>query len=165
MSITIPRDVQIYVTKTTPGVALSVRLDTTLVDDTLHTLYDVKMGTDVVIPRGTRVMGNWVTESEPVPAIQLQLTKICFDGGWIPIKADSNVFETVTFYNRHEIHNPKSVRRLLTYKSTANIYRRIVNVRCHVTTLPDNFDPNFEIPYMNIHTDEIPVTLLENLVI
>lgn len=165
MSFTIPRDTQIYVTKKTPGFALSVRLDTTLVDDTLYTLYDVKLGTQVIIPRGTRVMGNWVTESLPIPSIQLQLTKICFEGTWIPIIADSDVFETVTIYNRDEVHNPRSIRQLLTYKSTANIYRRVVNIRCHITTLPDENVPQFDVLYMNVQTDEIPVSLLEDFVV
>lgn len=163
MSSSILKGTQIYLTKNIPGNELSLKVDTTLVDDTLMVLYDVKVGTTIVIPRGAKVMGNWVTESSPSIAAQLQLTKICINGVWTPIHADSNVYETTTVYNRNEIYNSNSVRQQLTYKSTANVIRRIVNVKCHVKVLPDNNIPNLDVVYLNIFTDEIIVTLTENL--
>lgn len=156
------KDTQIYLTKINPGHELSIKLDTNLLDDTLHTLYDVKVGTNIVIPRGSKVKGNWISETVPVIAVQLQLTSICIDGGWVPIMADSEIFRSTTLYNINEVHNANNIRRLLTFKSTANIIRRVVDVRCQTKVLPDTLLLHDGELYVSIFTDEIQVTLLKD---
>ena len=127
-----------------------------LINDSLYVAYDVKVYGDVVIPRGTRVLGNWVTESKPSIAAQLQLTKIFLDAQGEPISADSDVFECLDDYNNDEVENANYLYQQNKYLSTANIVRRIVKFNCKVKTLSDN---DRDTLYIEILTKEIPVTL------
>ena len=161
MSRTVLRGTTMYLTRKTQGIDLSLKLDKCLPNDVLYVLYDVKVGTTVIIPKGTAVMGDWVTETMPIIGAQLQLSKIFINGQSQDIIADSDVFCTTTTYNINEVSNANVVQGVLTYLSTANMARRIVNVKCRTKVLEDS-SLNEQITYLNIKTSEIPVTLLED---
>jgi hypothetical protein len=171
MSITIPRGTKIYLTRKQPGSRatvtgseLSLKIDRHLPNDILYVLYDVKIGPVVIIPKGTAVLGDWITETVPCPAAQLQLSKIFINGERRDILADSDIFHTITTYNINEVMDANVVQSALIYHSTANITRRIVNVKCRTKVLEEG-EPDLHILYMNINTREIPVVLLEDFIV
>jgi len=160
-----------YLTRTHPnfgytdiGDILALRVDKNFLGDILYVLYDVKVGARVVIPKGTAVLGDWITESYPCVAAQLQVTDIFFDGIRFPVAADSEIYRNLTLYGRHDVHNANHVDGLITYRSTANICRRIVNVRCRTKVLFDD-ERRDQLLYLRIDTNEIPVTFLDDFVI
>jgi len=160
MGEVIPKGTRIYLTKKIPGNELSLKLDTNLLNDNLYVLYDVKIGPQIVIPKGTRVVGDWITQTTPDIAAQLQLSQIYINGNSQPICADSNIIRSLTVYNGADINYANTVKTDLVYRSTANIIRRIVNVQCKIKVLSDT--NNNIVSYLSINTTEIPVELLED---
>ncbi len=168
MSITVPAGTRVYLTKNEdPTFALYIKPDITFANDNLFVAHDVKIGTITAIPKGTRVSGDWITESTPVLAAQLQTHTIFFTRKGIEFKADSDPIQTVTVLNPEEVGDANVVVKQADYRSVANITRRIVTVRCQTFPLPDDISPA-DIPigtYLNINTQEIPVTLIADLII
>lgn len=156
----VPAGTRIYLTKKQPYI-LYIQPDKVLQNDSLYVAYDVKINGQLVIPRGTRVVGDWITESYPSIGAQLQVTKIYLNGSEQEISADSDVMEVVTDYNNHEIKNTNFLYKQKQFKSTSNIIRRIVKVGHHTRTL---FDNKRDILYLEINTKEIPVTLTKDFV-
>lgn len=157
MTQKIPTGTRIYITK--KGCPqLCIQPDKTLVNDNLYVAYDVKINGRIVIPKGTRVIGDWVTESSPLSA-QLQITRIFLHGSGQPISADSDILDAVTAYNNCEVDNTGYLHGLKYYRSMSNITRRITKFHCRVKTLLDN---NINTIYLEIDTKEIPVTLMED---
>lgn len=154
----IPTGTRIYLTKKKPF-KLYIKPDKTLLDDNLYVAYDVKLDGCVAIPKGTRVTGNWITESSPSIAAQLQLTRIFLDGYGQQICADSDVIEAISDYNGSEVCHVNSLYKQNQYRSPANVVRRIVDLGCSVKTLLDN---NLDTIYLEIFTKEIPVTLTKD---
>lgn len=151
---------RIYLTKKKPQ-ELYIQPDKTLVNDNLYVAYDVRVDGITVIPRGTRVVGNWVTESCPSIAAQLQLKKIFLHGDGQDIAADSDVIEATDFYNNNEVGNASHIYKVNHYKSTSNIVRRVANFNCQIKVLNDN---NLDTIYLGITTKEIPVTLTSDFI-
>lgn len=141
--------------------ALYIQPDNTLINDNLYVAYDVRVNGETIIPKGTRVIGNWVTESNPSIAAQLQLTKIYLYNEGQEIHADSDVIETISDFNSYEVNNARHITKLNHYQATSNISRRIVNYQCHVKTLLDH---NLNSAYVEILTKEIPVILTADFV-
>lgn len=168
MSITIPTGTRIYLTKEKCGPrALFIKPDTTLINDDLVLAHDVKVGTVTALYKGTRVRGNWVTESLPVIAAQLQTTKIFLNIYGQDFFADSAPIQTVTVINPAEVDGVNTVIENAEYKSPSNIIRRIVTVKGKTFALQDDLN-DFDVTtgtYLNINTREIPVTLRSDLVI
>ena len=156
----IPIGTRIFLTKKRKD-PLYIRPDTTLQNDNLYVAYDVRIDGVTVIPKGTRVIGDWITESDPTIAAQLQIKRIFLDRSGQDLSADSDVIEATTLYNGEEIDNANNLTRVSHYRSTANVMRRIVNVNCCVTTL---FDTKLNAIYLEIFTKEIPVTLLHDFI-
>lgn len=177
----IPAGTRIYLTKKN-HFTLYIQPNKTLVNDNLYVAYDVKVDGIVVIPRGTRVIGDWVTESSPEFAAQLQLSRIYLRG--VPrdaqlfsegqtsdcntsysegqaIMADSDVINAISEYNNRDVNYATHLYKQNQYKATSNITRRIAKFQCHVKTL---FDNNLNSVYLEIMTKEIPVTLLEDFI-
>lgn len=154
----LPAGTRIYLTKKYHH-PLYIRPDHTLGNDTLYVAYDVRSNGVTVIPRGTRVKGDWVTESRPVPVAQLQLTRIFLNPVGQEISADSEVIEDLSGYNRGEVDNVSHLYKINQYRSTSNLIRRIVDVNYYVKTL---LDEDINTPYLEIYTKEIPVTLTED---
>jgi hypothetical protein len=168
MSITVPSGTRIFLTKRrNPTYSLFIRPDTTLFNDNLYVAYDVKIGTTTAIRKGTRVTGNWITESTPVVAAQLQVNKIHFNSTPQDFFADSDPVQTVTVVNPAEVGNANAFLKDADSRSSANITRRIVTVRCRTYPLPDDLN-DFDIAlgtYLNINLREVPVTVVSDLVI
>lgn len=154
MAQTLPIGTKIYIRKQKPF-TFNIRPDQTLLNDNLYVAYDVKYGDVVVIPSGTRVVGDWVTESNPISA-QFQLTKIILKGSGQTAAADSPVYSGTTDYNNTEVFNSTYLYKRYQYKSVANINRRIVSAECVVKVLRDQ---DLNTTYLEITTSEIPVTL------
>jgi hypothetical protein len=154
MSTKIPAGTRMYLTKKYKPV-FNIQPDTTFINDSLYVLYDVRVNGQTIIPRGTRVLGDWVTESTPTIAAQFQAKKIFLCCPEQSINADSDVLEATTLYNGFEVQNALNLYRTLEYRSTANIIRRIVNVQCKMKIL---LDDRLNSIYLEIPTDEIPVT-------
>jgi hypothetical protein len=155
MVIKIPAGTRIYLTKK-KNHTLYIQPDKTLVNDNLYVAYDVRIGTLTIIPKGTRVMGDWVTESRPSIAAQLQIKKIFLQGSGQDIMADSDVIEAISEYNNKEVDNAGFLYKINEYRSPSNIIRRIASFHCRVRTLMDNKRNSI---YLEIFTKEIPVTL------
>jgi hypothetical protein len=65
-----------------------------IVDNNLVVAYDIRSNTgNLIIPRGTRVSGVWVSEISSNIEIQLIINKIYLSKGTQEIKAVSDVFE------------------------------------------------------------------------
>jgi len=168
MSITVPAGTRIYLTKNEdPTFALYIKPDTTLLNDDMLVAYDVKIGPVTAIYKGTRVRGNWVTESIPIVAAQFQSKTIYLDRHGQEFFADSAPIQTVTVLNPAEVGGVNTVVKNADYKSPSGITRRIVTVRGKTYALPDDLN-DFPIgigTYLSINTREIPVTVLTDLVI
>ncbi len=153
MVIKIPAGTRIYLTKKKPH-ALYIQPDKTLVNDNLYVAYDVRIGCHTIIPKGTRVLGDWVTESRPSIAAQLQIKKIFLQGAGQDISADSDVIEAITEYNNKEVNNAGYLYKTNQYGSVSGITRRVAKFHCKIKTLLDN---NRDTIYLEIFTKEIPV--------
>ncbi len=151
----IPTGTRIYLTKK-KQFPLYLQPDKTLVNDNLYVAYDVRINGQTVIPKGTRVTGDWVAESTPTLGAQFQANCIYLDRNGQQFFADSDVVETTTEYNSDEIKNAGYLYKQNQYLSTSNIYRRIVNVNCRTSTL---LDDNHNSVYLEVFTKEIPVTV------
>lgn len=156
----IPVGTKIYLKKNNSQ-TLYILPGKTIVNDSLYVAYDVKMNDQVVIPKGTRVIGNWVTESVPSIAAQLQVKKIYLQSDGQKFKADSDVITTVTTYNSKEIDNSCYLYKIKNHKSTTNLNRRIVKFGFDSKPLLDN---NHDRIYLKICTTEIPVTLTKDFI-
>ena len=140
---------------------LCIQPDKTLINDNLYVKYDVKVDGQIIIPRGTRVVGDWVTESRPTIAAQLQLTQIYLQADGQKIMADSDLYESLTDYNFKEINDADYIYKQKQHQSTSNITRRIVNFDSKTKTL---FDNQRNVIYIEIPTSEIIVTLMEDFI-
>lgn len=151
----IPAGTRIYLTKKKPY-PLYLQPDKTLANDNLYIAYDVRIDGQTVIPKGTRVTGDWVTESTPAIGAQFQSNYIYLDRNGQPFFADSDVIEATTDYNKDEVNNAGYLYKQNQYLAKSNIIRRIVNTQCQVKTL---LDDNRNSIYLEILTKEIPVTV------
>ena len=151
---------RIYLKKKKPF-PLYIQPDKTLVNDTLYVAYDVRENGITVIPKGSRVIGDWVTESRPTIAAQFQLTRVYINGCGQDIKGDSEVIEATSDYNDREVCNVGHLYKQLEYRGSSNIKRRIADIGCRVKTLLDN---HLNTIYLEIFTKEIPITLTQDFV-
>lgn len=160
MPFKIPSGTKIYLTKKNP-IKLYIQPDTTILNDCLYFAYDLRINGITIIPKGTCVIGDWVTESNPTIAAQLQLNTIFINGLEQPISADSNVYENLSAFNVDEINNALYLYKIMDFHSPANIIRRIVKT-CQIQILYDN---NLNKYYIEIPTIEIPLTITSDTII
>ena len=133
---------KIYLTRT-PPFFLNIVPDTIVLNDVLYVLYDVKIDGITIIPKGTVVVGNWVTESLPIPSVQLQVRKILLSED-CEINADSDVLEAAVGNVVPEAFDCCPVR--------------ITRLPWRVQLLTD-----FNSTFIQISTKEICVTLINDL--
>jgi hypothetical protein len=149
----------IYLTRN-PPYEFYIRPGQVLLNDILYVKYDVKVGTNVVVPKGTMVKGDWITEvvNTTTVAAQLQTRSIALYGINSELNAHSpaSMYETTDLYNKQEIENAPYLYKEKSYRSDANIVRRLVNVNCKNRVL---LDSNPTSPYIRVPTEEIPITL------
>lgn len=151
---------RIYLKKDKPY-PLYIQPDKSLMNDSLYVAYDVKINGETMIPRGTRVLGDWVTETYPEFGAQLQIHWIFLDEYGQSIHADSKIIQDLSDYNNEEVDNANYLYKHLQYKAPSNIVRRIVNARSKTRTLMDNKTNSI---YFKIQTQEIPVILAEDFI-
>lgn len=156
----IPAGTRIYLTKKNKF-SLYIQPNKTITNDNLYVAYDVRVDGVTVIPKGTRVTGDWVTESMPGLAAQLQINWIFLSGSGQEIHADSEIIGCLTNYNGREVGRTPYFYKNKEYKSSGNITRRIAKVGLHHKTLMDN---NLDTIYLEISTHEIPVILTEDFI-
>lgn len=154
----IPSGTRIYLRKKNKE-TIYIKPGNHLLDDSLYVAYDVKIDGITIIPKDTRVTGDWITESHPVYIAQLQLSKIYLYGGGQTIEADSNVIEAVSGFNDDEVLNARHLRgpRI---RNPAN--KRAIKYQCSIKTLKDNY---LNTPYLEIFTAEIPVMLTKDFIL
>jgi hypothetical protein len=157
----IPVGTRIFVTKK-PPYELFIQPDKSILNDSLYIAYDVRINGTTIIPKGTRVLGDWITETSPIVSAQLQIKKVFLSGSGQEIFADSNIYEATTVYNVDEVNNASYLQKIMNFNSPANITRRIIKVQCKVKTLDDN---DLNSLYLDIDTKEIPVILTTNFVL
>lgn len=158
---TIPAGTRIYLTKE-PAHLLRIRPDHVLLNDIFCVAYDVRINGCTIIPKGTKVAGDWVTESSPIIAAQLQVCKIFLCGGiGQDFLADSVPYQFVGLHNAAEVDGASYVYELMNYVSSANLTRRIVRTQCRTRILMDNA---LDTVYIEVPTKEIPVMLLVDFV-
>jgi hypothetical protein len=129
-------------------------------DTTLYVAYDVKVGPHVVIPRGSRVTGEWVTEltTFTTSLAQLQVRSVIIDGDESPLFAHSDpaTYTAIDIYNGDEVNFASHLYKVRNYKSVANMTRRLVKVNCTDKVL---LDDDLDTVYLRIPTREIQVRL------
>lgn len=158
----IPAGTRIYLKKNSYE-KLYIRPDRTVEDNSLYVAYDVRIDGETVIPRGTRVSGEWISQSSQCCktgyidlVAQLQTTRIYLSGSGQTFLADSDVYNTTDEFNSQEIQNSNHLYGRRPRVSSSNIMRRSVSFNSRVRTLSDN---DLDTPYLEINTSEIPVTL------
>ena len=156
----IPAGTRIYLTKKRPR-ELYIQPDKVLVNDNLYVAYDVRIDGVTVITKGTRITGNWITESIPIMAAQLQINRIYLNRSGQDITGDSDVIEATSDFNNREVANAPHLYKTGEFKPIPSISRRIVNANCHIRVLRDN---RLNTIYLEIFTKEIPVTLTSDFI-
>ena len=132
-----------------------------MINDDLYVAYDVRINGELIIPKGTRVQGDWVTETNPNFAAQLQINNIYLQQSGQRFNADSDVINTYNIYNDDELNANGYVYKTRNYKAKSNLARRIVDNKFHMRPL---LDYNKNVILIEIHTVEIAVTLTVDFV-
>lgn len=158
MSIVIPCGTKMYLKKKNPK-TLYLRPCQTIENDSLFVAYDVRINGETIIPKETRVLGDWVTENNEA---QFQAKRIYLTGTGQILSADSDIFQGFSFYNCEELGNPSYFYKIMDFHSSSNINRRIVNSRCQTFPL---LDDRLNMQYIEINTNEIPINFTTNFVI
>lgn len=140
---------------------LYLKPDVTLKAQPFIVKYDCRINGITVVPRGTQVVGEWISLSVPSTKAYLKLTLICDSGSYRPISAVSGEYTNVALFNSIEVNNVSHLYNIMTEKSSANKIRRIVEISCQTKILVDR---NVDSPYIEIPTNEIVVTLDADLV-
>lgn len=159
MPVIVPVGTRIYLTKRT-NFNFVMPLDTAIIDDVFFVAYDIKINGIVIIPRGTRVWGDWVSEIDGDVNVQLQLSKIYLGGIPRAICADSEVISAAIAVPPIEPVSP-SIAALLNKQAVTNLYRVPVGYcQCVVT-----YDPIAAVLWLNVRFRELPVTIIVDFII
>jgi len=161
MNSTIPSETKIYLRRDQPY-TLYLKPDVNLQNQQLIVKYDYRLNGVTLIPRGSKVICEWLSESEPFVSAHLSLNSICLNGALIDISAVSGDYQNVSYFNDAEVSNAPFLYNIMTEKSVSNKTRRIVEVNCRTKIL---YDRDVNTPYIEIPTNEIVVTLDDDLVL
>lgn len=131
------------------GHELYIQPGNVLCNDSLYVAYDVKCRGHVVIPKNTRVIGNWITEDDPIAA-QLQVTRIYLHGSGQQLCADSDIIQATDIINDDSCH----IREVHDYKSLSGITRKLTN----------NTNEGEQTLFITIFTKEIAVMLIQDFI-
>jgi hypothetical protein len=148
--------------------SLSIEPNKTLKNYSMYVTYDVINNGQIVIPRDTRVVGDWETENCPEPSAQFITKKIYLDSDPSDLYSTSKIFNAITLYNSEEIFNAPLLYKKNRFNSKVSasnksmIPRRDVRIGLTLSkTLVDNF---IDKVYLDIPTHEIEMTLRDNFV-
>lgn len=156
----IPVGTVVYLHKKT-NVMFSIQPDKVLQNDSWYVAYDVIVDRQTVIPKGTRVIGDWISETDPIPAAQLQIHRIFLPNGSQRFLADSDVVESTTGYNLAEVKYANYMYRLPDFHSKSNIVRRVVAIDADKKILADN---NIDTVFLEVNCAELPVRVIEEFI-
>lgn len=156
----IPAGTRIYLTKFDKQV-LYIKPDCNIIGDNMYVAYDVRINGQTIIPKGTRVVGDWITETTPCYAAQFQVLEIYISAKAQPFDADSEVFEKVVAYNSNEVNSSAFFYKKPDYKSQANVNRRVAQINSKSKILSNN---KLDTLYIEINTKEIPATIMQDFI-
>lgn len=154
--IKIPAGTRIYLTKNI--YSFNIQPGHLFLNDNLYVAYDVKINGVVIIPKNTRVVGDWITEFHPSIVAQLQLSRIFLYGSGQPISADSNVIEAVKKNDSSD--NTTNNIRLLTNRcknKNRSALSNTVKFSCNLQKIPNGTI------HIQIFTNEIPVIITKDI--
>ena len=157
----LPAGTRFYLTKYANKI-MSLAPDDAILSQNMFVAYDVRMGGSTIIPKGTRVVGDWITESAtegvPMSTAQFQAHEIYLQRSAQEILADSDVFQDNTYYNRDELEGSVVVYQCAPVRTRCQIPRRSIQCNCKIKILEDK-TPDSQ--YIVVDTTEVPMTLLE----
>lgn len=148
----IPSGTRIFLTRK-PDRPFCIRPDTILHDDALFVTYDVLIDNVVAIPRGTRVLGDWITESIPEIAAQFQIHTIFLTKAGQKIQGDSALFNHTVQFNYQHVNGITHMNLL---HDNANSSTKFVSVNGKQRAIT-NIAPT--VTFIMIPTQEISVIL------
>lgn len=159
MAISIPSGKTFYLKKEPPYV-LCLKPDITLENQTYIVKYDCNINGVTIIPRGTKIIGNWITQSTPSISAYFDVKLICQNNTLTSINAISRYYNDITQFNDIEVYNADYFLLVLNETSQSNLVRRGIQVNCREKILNDN---NLNSTYITVPTNEIAVTVYENV--
>lgn len=134
------------------GSTFTVKPDTDILDDDFLVAYDVRINGETVIPRGTKMMGNWINTTTPTVTIELQITKVHYDNMWLPFHAASDVIYAIAKPNNVESHLNKV---LAACSNMSELYDPLCKVTIELIEDRDEL-------VMNVSMNEIRVVMSED---
>ena len=120
--------------------------------DILYVLYDVLVEGIVIIPRGSKVYGTWISDNDPRIAAQFQADKIEIMGSMYDIQMDTDVYDQYSYFNNREV-NDSDIIQTRKYPGTNRRFAIFGNVK---KSLLDNCKDTL---YIKIDTKEIPARI------
>lgn len=143
---------RIYLTN--PKKLLSILPGESLARDSMYVLYDVRSSGKTIIPKGTRVLGDWVTDT--APNAQYQAKEIFLLRSSQPFAADSVVIDTTTFYDSNELDGRSIVYQYNRVSNQSTIPRRTITYD-NITKPLEDVVANVQ--YLIIDRTELSMTL------
>jgi len=145
--------------KRTPVKPIFIAPNVTVTDYVLHLCFDLKDGSELVIPKDAKVMGEWVNYGN---RIRYQTNSVRIDGCDYPFSGLSDPSREYQVYNNNEVNDACYFHRTGEFRTQSNFTRRTVNVNCRGRTLND-FNLNSVYQYYNTH--QIKCTLYQDFIL
>ena len=151
MSIRIPTNTKMYLTNKNKN-NLYVKQNTTLININLYVAYDLKINGITIIPKGTRVLGDWITSN----IAQFIVHKIFLKGNGQIMSAESDYYNKLINYDQNVSHFYKS-RNLIANKNQRIMKYNYLN--------QFQFDSQITTNYVEIDQTEITVSFTSDFVL
>lgn len=161
MECTIVSGSRIFVTSGN-NYKLELKPDNTLAEYTMYLKYDYKIDGTTILPKGTRIDGYWISESQPELSAQFQATQLYLYDQCYNLEADSDVYTDTVLFDNREVENSVYFYKLGTYKAVSNVVRVEAMIECKKKIL---YTLNPNTVYLEIPMKEIPLILKCNLTI
>lgn len=127
-----------YVTRLGKAPKFILPVGSSLYDDEMYVAYDVYHGDNVIIPKSTFVIGNWISKDPGI--LQLQLTRI-YLGQWYSFEAYSNWFDKLSFvkdFDNDVMYHYPEEKNVSTVNRSGEYYHTVIatNVKCMIVKFP-----------------------------
>lgn len=153
----IPAGYEIYVTKHNASY-IYIQPGKKILSDSLYVIYDVKIDGYTIIPKGTRIEVNWVSEIHPEVAVQIQLTKIFLQGSGQNIIGQSDVMKHTIELDSIELENSPYI---IEYDCKFKSNNSLMKFNCNKKRLLINRKNS---TYLTINAKEIKIILIEDYI-
>lgn len=153
----IPAGTNIYVSKQNISL-IHIQPGQKILSDSLYVKYDVKVDGYTVIPKGTRIEVNWISEIKPQVAVQIQTTKIFLQGSGQEIVAHSEVMSDTTELDSIELENSPYI---LEYDCKFKCNNSLMKFNCSKKRLQRNRHNSL---YLTINAKEIKIILVQDYI-